>query len=108
MQATNPQLQQLGEHLRRWRILNHNTQERVAASAGISVATLNKLEHGRGGSLNAFIEVCLVLGIADTLIDALDPHNTDLGRARAHLWNRQRARPVGVVPHSTGAGSRIP
>lgn len=83
--------QQLGQHLRRWRILTRHTQARVAASAGISVATLNKIETGTGGSLAAFTEVCLVLGLDHALLDALDPADTDLGRARAHLWNRQRA-----------------
>lgn len=86
------ELQRFGEHLRRWRILTGNTQQRVAESAGISVATLHKLETGNGGTLQAALEVCTVLGIADTLIDSIDPADTDLGRARAHLWNRQRAR----------------
>lgn len=85
-------LQELGENLRLWRIITGSTQQRIAASAGISVSTLNAIEHGRGGNLRALMEVCLVLGIADTLIAALDPTTTDLGRARAHLWNRQRVR----------------
>jgi hypothetical protein len=35
--------------------------------------------------------VASVLGIAEDLIGAVDPLNTDLGRARAHLLSRQRA-----------------
>lgn len=84
-------LETLGQHLHRWRVITGNTQTRTAAAAGVAPGTLSRLETGKGGSVETLLEVCEVLGIADTLLDALDPTDTDIGRARTHLWDRARA-----------------
>ena len=50
-----------------------------------------RLETGEGGKIEHLMKITSVLGIAEDLISAVDPLNTDLGRARAHLLGRQRA-----------------
>lgn len=89
----------IGSHLKRWRLILGERRSRVAASAGISDKTLERMEAGESGSLDAFLAVADVLGFADQIVDAADPALTDIGRARAHLWSRQRApRTQGGVP----------
>ena len=83
--------EQLGTHLRDWRIILGLPQELVAERANISRSTLIKLEQGAGAKLETFLAVGKVLGIADRVIQAVDPLNTDLGRARSYMLGRQRA-----------------
>ncbi|UXM92408.1 helix-turn-helix domain-containing protein [Paenarthrobacter sp. JL.01a] len=83
--------QRLGENLRSRRIILGLSQELVAERADISRQTLMRLEAGEGGKVEHLMTVASVLGVADDLINAVDPLNTDLGKARAHLLNRQRA-----------------
>jgi DNA-binding XRE family transcriptional regulator len=83
----------LGEHLVTWRKLQRLTAEQVAERAGISRGTLRRLEHGDPAvGLDMFLRVARVLGQLDRVVEALDPYETDLGRARAD-WNLpQRVR----------------
>lgn len=81
----------IGANLRDWRIILSLSQALVAERANISRSTLIKLEHGDGAKLETFLTVAKVLGIAEQLLEATDPLNTDLGRARAFMLNRQRA-----------------
>ncbi|MGO2053831.1 XRE family transcriptional regulator [Arthrobacter sp. MYb211] len=83
--------QKLGASLQEWRIILGLTQELVAERAGISRSTLIKLEQGAGAKLETFLVVAKVLGIVDRINDAVEPLNTDLGRARSRLLSRQRA-----------------
>lgn len=85
------ELEQLGTQLRDWRIILGLSQELVAERANISRATVIKMEQGTGGKLETFLAVAKVLGITDRIMEAVDPLNTDLGRARAYMLNRQRA-----------------
>lgn len=74
----------LGEHVRTWRKLQGLTAQQVAERAGINRTTLSRLENGEGTvRLDAFIEVARALGQLDRLVEALDPYDTDFGRARA-------------------------
>lgn len=84
--------QQIGAHLRRWRILLDLPQELVAARAGISRDSLRRLEKGEGAKLSTVLAVADVLGITERLVHAVDPLETDLGRARSRVTERQRAR----------------
>ncbi|MCU6481668.1 transcriptional regulator with XRE-family HTH domain [Arthrobacter silviterrae] len=81
----------LGANLKARRIILGLPQELVAERANISRATLMRLEAGEGGKVEHLMTVASVLGIAEDIIQATDPLNSDLGRARAHLLNRQRA-----------------
>lgn len=78
---------QLGDHLATWRKLQGLTAEQVAARAGISRGTLRRLERGDPFvGLGVFLSVARGLGQLDRIVQALDPYETDLGRARAD-WN---------------------
>ena len=85
------EMERLGVHLRDWRIILGLSQELVAERANISRSTLIKLEQGAGAKLENFLTVAKVLGVNDRIDAAVDPLNTDLGRARAHMLSRQRA-----------------
>lgn len=84
--------QVIGDHLRQWRLLLDLPQELVAERAGISRATLARLEHGEGARLSSVLAVARSLGIQDQVLSGFDPLRTDLGQARVRQLGRQRAR----------------
>lgn len=84
---------EIGDDFAGWRKVLGLTTEQVAERADITRTTLRKLEHGDPTvSFHVVLRVARSLGILETLTGALDPLNTDLGRARAGLINRQRVR----------------
>ena len=75
---------QLGSHIGAWRRLLGLTADQLAERAGISRSTLRRLESGEATvSLHTFLDVLRALGQLDRLVEAFDPYETDLGRARA-------------------------
>jgi len=75
---------EVGEHLRTWRKLLGLTAEQVAERAGITRQTLGRLERGESGvGFDVVLNVLRALGQLDVLVKALDPYESDLGRARA-------------------------
>jgi transcriptional regulator with XRE-family HTH domain len=85
--------QRIGGHLTAWRKLQNLTAEQVADRAGISRDTLRKLERGEVTvGLNVLLDVARVLGTLDRIVEALDPYETDLGRARAEQTLPKRVR----------------
>jgi transcriptional regulator with XRE-family HTH domain len=85
--------QRIGAQLTAWRKLQSLTAEQVADRAGISRTTLRNLERGETTvGLEAFLNVARVLGTLDRLVEALDPYETDLGRARADQVLPKRVR----------------
>ncbi|WP_420820333.1 helix-turn-helix domain-containing protein [Specibacter cremeus] len=83
----------MGEHLRQWRIILGLSQEIASERANISLPTLRRIERGDSGvRLGNFLALARVLNLSERLSEATDPLNTDLGRMRAHLLGRQRAR----------------
>lgn len=74
---------ELGESLRTWRRLRELTVAETADRAGVGVSTLQRLEHGRGGTVETLLRVARALGVLDQLTTALDPMSTDVGRLRA-------------------------
>ncbi|MGW9551371.1 helix-turn-helix domain-containing protein [Citricoccus zhacaiensis] len=84
--------QVVGDHLRRWRLLLDLPQELVAERAGVSRATLARLEHGDGARLGSVLAVARALGIQDHVLAGFDPLRTDLGQARVRHLGRRRAR----------------
>lgn len=89
--TASEEMQRLGANLKSRRIILGLSQDLVAERADVSRSTLMRLEAGEGGKVEHLLTVAAVLGVAEDLITAIDPLNTDLGRARAHLLNRQRA-----------------
>jgi transcriptional regulator with XRE-family HTH domain len=82
-----------GEHVKTWRLLLGLSAKQVCERAGISVSTLSRLENGDPGvNYTTFLEVIRSLGLTDSLDKALDPWESDLGRARARLVLPQRIR----------------
>ncbi|WP_342372484.1 helix-turn-helix transcriptional regulator [Propioniciclava soli] len=76
----------LGANLAAWRRLLGLPASVIAEHAGISVSTLSRLENGDTGvGLATFLNVANALGIRDAVVQATDPFETDLGRARAEL-----------------------
>lgn len=84
---------EIGDHVVAWRKLQNLTAEQVAERAGISRTTLRRLEHGDPGvGFDVFLGVARALGQLDRIVEALDPYETDLGRARADETLPQRVR----------------
>jgi len=83
----------IGEHLVAWRKLQGLTAEQVAERANVSRPTLRRVEHGDPGvSMEAFLQVARALGQLDRIVAALDPYETDLGRAHADSVLPKRVR----------------
>jgi transcriptional regulator with XRE-family HTH domain len=89
---------QLAAHLKTWRKLRGLTQAQLADRAGISRTTLSRLEHGgEGASLESFMRVLRALGVLDSLIGALDPYESDVGRLRSGEELPIRIRPSALT-----------
>lgn len=85
--------QRIGAHVTTWRKLQSLTAQQVADRAGISRDTLRSLERGETTvGLDVFLNVARVLGTLDRVVEALDPYETDLGRARADQTLPKRIR----------------
>ena len=83
----------IGTQLADSRRMQNLTAVQVAERANISRDTLRRLEHGDPGvSLESVLGVVRALGALDRLVDALDPYQTDLGRARASKALPKRVR----------------
>lgn len=84
---------EIGEHATAWRKLQGLTAEQVAERAGVSRSTLRRLEHGEATvTLETFLNVIRALGQLERVVEALDPYETDLGRARADQLLPKRVR----------------
>jgi transcriptional regulator with XRE-family HTH domain len=83
----------IGEHVVTWRKLRGLTAEQVCQRAGISRPTLRKVETGDPTvTMETFLNVLRALGRLDTVVDALDPYETEFGRARADQMLPNRVR----------------
>jgi transcriptional regulator with XRE-family HTH domain len=83
----------IGEQLATWRRLRRLTAAQVADRAGLSRHTVMRLENGEGASLESMLRVARALGVLDSLVEALDPYATDVGRLRSQEALPQRVRP---------------
>ncbi len=84
---------EIGTHLNTWRKLLGLTAEDVAERAGVARSTYRRLETGElGVSMETYLNVLRVLGQLDQVVDAIDPYETDLGRARADQRLPERVR----------------
>ena len=93
----------LAEEIATWRKLKGLTQVQLADRAGIGLATLTRLERGGGGiSVENLLKVLRALGVLDSLLTALDPFETDVGRLRSEQALPQRVRPRGLSGDDDG------
>lgn len=81
--AVTRAMSDVGESLRVWRRLRELTVAETADRAGVGVSTLQRLEHGQGGTVESLLRVARALGVLDQLTAAVDPLSTDVGRLRA-------------------------
>ncbi|MFD2839638.1 helix-turn-helix domain-containing protein [Populibacterium corticicola] len=87
------QVSTFGEHVRGWRMVLGLTAEQVSQRAGITRATLRKIETGNPNvSFNSVTQVLRALGILDQVVASIDPLDSDIGRLRAEKLTRTRAR----------------
>jgi transcriptional regulator with XRE-family HTH domain len=91
--AVTSGLRRIGEELATWRRLRRLTAAQVADRAGISRHTVMRLEHGDGASMESVLRVARALGVLDSLVAALDPYATDVGRLRSEEALPERVRP---------------
>lgn len=86
-----------------WRKLRGLTQAQLADRAGVSRDTLVRLEGGDGGvSIENLLRILRGLGVLDTVHQALDPYETDLGRMRSEEELPQRVRPRSLTGRDDG------
>ena len=79
-------LRELADDVSAWRKLRGLTQAQVADRAGVGANSVRRLEDGEGGvSLENVLRVLRALGVMDTLLTALDPYESDVGRLRG-IW----------------------
>lgn len=91
----------LGDHFKTRRKLLNLTEQQVAERAGVSRNTVNRLEADIATtSVGAMLRVARALGILDVLVDAVDPHDTEVGRLRASEQLPQRVRPRALARSS--------
>jgi transcriptional regulator with XRE-family HTH domain len=83
----------IGEQLATWRRLRRLTAAQVADRAGLSRQTVMRLENGEGASMESMLRVARALGVLDSLVAALDPYATDVGRLRSEEALPERVRP---------------
>ena len=83
----------MGESISAWRRMLRISSQELADRVGVSRETISRLENGDPSvSLATFVGACGALGILDRLEDAVDPYETDLGRARSDQLLPQRVR----------------
>lgn len=86
-------VEQLGAHLRQWRIMLGLPQKLAASRANISLTTLRRIEQGDPGvQIGNFLALTNVLSLNERLVEATDPFQTSLGRMRSHLLAKKRVR----------------
>jgi putative transcriptional regulator len=86
-------LVEFGRRIARARLRQNQTQAALAASAGVSLSTVRRLESGSGSQLSAFLSVLRSLDLLDELESAIPsslPSPIELADSGPQL--RQRAR----------------
>lgn len=86
-------LDQIGAHLANWRKLYGLKLDDVAQRAGITRQTVARIESGDPGvRFEHVLRVCRVVGILDSVVTAIDPFETEIGRIRAETFLKERVR----------------
>ena len=95
-------LRELGGRLMAARLASNLTQAALAAEAGVSKRTVERLESGEvAARLSGFVRVCRVLGLVDRL-DALVPVPVPSPVEQLKLAGRLRKRASGHRRPATG------
>ena len=83
----------IGQHLADWRRLQRLTAAQVADRAGVAWGRCSRMEKGADTNFENVLRVARALGLLDRAIEAFDPAQTDLGRARSLDALPKRVRP---------------
>ena len=84
---------QMGEQPSAWRRLLGYTSQEAADKAGVSRDTISRLEHGDPSvSSGTLLGVLRAYSLVEPVLEATDPYQSDLGRARADQSLPQRVR----------------
>jgi putative transcriptional regulator len=107
IQSNNPDevvLREIGERLARTRLERNLSQERLAAEAGVSKRTVERLEAGEPVKSNSLIRVLRGLGQLEAL-DRLvpEPLPSPVERLRLQGRRRRRAGTARTTPATTPA-----
>lgn len=94
---------EIGRRVARERLSRNVTQQELAARAGVGVATLQRLEHGRPSDLVSFVRVLRALErLADLEALLPDIETSPLEQLALHGRLRQRARPSRPTAEEVG------
>lgn len=89
---TEQALNEIGERLKRYRLNRNLSQKEVAERAGIGLASVTRLEDGKGSTLANFIRVLTALDALDSLDAFLPmPSISPIQLAKLHGKERQKA-----------------
>ena len=89
----------LGARLARHRLARNITQQALAASAGIGLRTLRRVEAGEPSSLDSVLRIALALGLADRLMSGIPEQEVrpiERVDSRGRGRERRRARAPGI------------
>lgn len=92
--AVTSGLRSIGGDLATWRRLRRLTIAQVADRAGVSRDTVMRLEKGDGANLENLLRIARALGVLDSLLKAIDPYQSDVGRLRSEESLPERVRPI--------------
>ena len=84
-------LSELGERLARSRLSGNLTQAELAAEAGVSKRTVERMESGESVQLTSFVRIVRALGLADK-IDVLVPEPSLSPMEQLELKGKERQR----------------
>ncbi len=87
-------LAQVGERIRTERLNRNLTAQEVADYAGVSLATLSKVERGHNHSLKTLLRILRALGLLNR-VEALLPDQGPSPIQLARLRGKQRQRATG-------------
>ena len=86
---------EVGSRLARIRLSRNITQEALAQEAGIGLRTLRRLEADGSCTLDSFLRVIIILGLADHLLSTIPAQDIrPIERIGARHSERKRARPA--------------
>lgn len=89
---TEQALNEIGERLKRYRLNRNLSQKEVAERAGIGLASVARLEDGKGSTLANFIRVLTALDVLDSLDAFLPvPPISPIQLAKLHGKERRKA-----------------
>ena len=84
-------LRRLGQRIARYRLNRNLTQDTLAREAGVSLATLQRMEAGRSAQITSLVRVLRALELLDNL-DVLIPEPPESPLQQVKLEGRRRRR----------------